>query len=84
MNPWIATADALPQDGDSVLFIVEQRCLVLCGVYADCTFKSRWSSHSPGDISEWRRLDIDVTKRIRDDREAAVSAEARATERQVA
>lgn len=62
MNSWIATSDELPQEGDAVLFVVEQRCIVLCGIYADCTFKSRWSSYHPGDISEWRRLDVDASK----------------------
>lgn len=64
MNSWIATADALPQDGDAVLFAVEHRCIVLRGVYADCTFKSRWSCYSPGDVSEWCRLDVDASRRI--------------------
>lgn len=64
MNSWIATSEELPQEGDAVLFVVEHRCIVLCGIYADCTFKSRWSCYHPGDISEWRRLDIDASKHL--------------------
>lgn len=63
MNSWIATSDELPQDGDAVLFVVEHRCIVLCGIYADCTFKSRWSRYHPGDISEWRHIDVDASER---------------------
>jgi hypothetical protein len=63
MNSWIATSDELPHDGDAVLFVVEHRCIVLCGIYADCTFKSRWSRYHPGDISEWRRIDVDAAER---------------------
>jgi|GEM_PF-3192628 hypothetical protein len=61
MNPWIATSQSLPQDGDAVLFVVEHRGIVLCGIYTSCTFKSRWSCYSPGDVSEWRRLDVGAT-----------------------
>lgn len=60
MNPWISTSRTLPKDGDAVLFVVEQRCLALRGVYSGCTFKSRWSCYSPGDISEWRKIDADM------------------------
>jgi hypothetical protein len=60
MNSWIATSDELPHEGDAVWFVVEQRCIVLCGTYADCTFKSRWSRYHPGDVSEWCRPDADV------------------------
>lgn len=64
MNSWIATSEELPREGDAVLFVVERRCIVLCGTYAECTFKSRWSRYHPGDISEWRRLDADVAERV--------------------
>lgn len=67
MNPWIATSDRLPRPGEAVLFVVEQRCIVLRGVYADCVFKSRWSRYSPGDISEWRRLGIDSPAHVCND-----------------
>lgn len=67
MNPWIATSDRLPRAGEAVLFVVEQRCIVLRGVYADCVFKSRWSRYSPGDISEWCRVGIDAAAHVCND-----------------
>ncbi|MBO9662857.1 hypothetical protein [Dokdonella sp.] len=64
MNSWIATSAELPQEGDTVLFVVERRCIVLCGIYAECTFKSRWSRYHPGEVSEWCRLDADAAERV--------------------
>ena len=58
MNPWIATSNRLPSEGDALLFVVEQRDIVLCGTYSSCMFKSRWSCHSPADVTEWRLLDV--------------------------
>ena len=65
MNPWIATSDKLPKDGDAVLFVVEHRDIVLCGIYSSCMFKSRWSCYSPADVAEWRLLDICSTGHVR-------------------
>jgi len=61
MHPWIATSEALPHEGDAVLFVVEHREIVLGGIYTACTFKSRWSCYSPGDVCEWRKLDVEAT-----------------------
>lgn len=57
MNPWIATSDKLPREGDAVRFVVEQHGIHLSGLYVSCVFKSRWSCHSPADVSTWQRLD---------------------------
>lgn len=61
MNPWIATSNQLPQEGQPLLFVVEQRDIVLCGTYSSCMFKSRWSCYSPADVTEWRLLDVCMT-----------------------
>jgi hypothetical protein len=58
MTPWIATSSRLPKEGDALLFVIEHRNIVLCGIYSACMFKSRWSCYSPADISEWKLLDI--------------------------
>jgi hypothetical protein len=57
MNNWITTADALPNDGDAVQFLVDERDITLHGRYESCAFKSRWWCHSPVDIRFWRKLD---------------------------
>lgn len=58
MNPWIATSKRLPHEGDLLQFAIEQRDIVLYGIYSSCMFKSRWSCYSPADVTEWRLLDI--------------------------
>jgi hypothetical protein len=58
MTSWIATSKRLPQEGDALLFVIEHRNIVLCGIYSACMFKSRWSCYSPADISEWKLLDV--------------------------
>jgi len=55
MRTWNLTAQALPQDGDLVQFVVERHNMVLHGVYEESAFKSRWSNHPPADVSEWRK-----------------------------
>jgi|GEM_PF-1611872 len=58
MNLWIATSNRLPQEGDLLQFAIDQRDIVLYGIYSSCMFKSRWSCYSPVDVTEWRLLDI--------------------------
>ncbi|HEY0180069.1 MAG TPA: hypothetical protein VGC30_10620 [Dokdonella sp.] len=60
MSSWIATATALPKEGDAVQFVIEERDILLAGIYESCTFRSRWSLHSPGEVSAWRKLDADA------------------------
>ena len=74
MNPWIATSAALPREGEAVLFVVERRDIVLCGIYDACTFKSRWSRYSPDDVCEWRRLDAEATGSVYNDDPAGRTA----------
>lgn len=54
MNEWIATAQALPRNGDTVEFVVERRATAIQGRFENSAFLSRWSCYSPADISEWR------------------------------
>jgi hypothetical protein len=64
MASWIATSHKLPQEGDALLFVIEHRNIVLCGIYSACMFMSRWSCYSPADVSEWRLLDIGAAGQI--------------------
>lgn len=64
MNPWIATSNQIPQEGDALLFVVEQRDIVLCGTYSSCMFKSRWSCYSPAEVTEWRLLDVCTAEHV--------------------
>lgn len=73
MSSWIATSQALPREGDAVLFVIEHRDIVLCGIYAACTFKSRWSCYSPGDVCEWRRLGVEETGSVYNEWPAATA-----------
>lgn len=65
MASWIATSNKLPREGDALLFVVEHRNIVLCGIYSACMFKSRWSYYSPTDVSEWKLLDIGSAAKLR-------------------
>ena len=56
-SDWISSADALPQEGQVVEFVLEYRDIAMRGVYRECVFRTRWSRYEPTAICEWRRVD---------------------------
>lgn len=56
-SDWIATAHALPPEGQSVEFVLEYRDIAMRGVYRERVFRTRWSRYEPAAIREWRCVD---------------------------
>jgi hypothetical protein len=54
---WISSADALPQEGQVVEFVLEYRDIAMTGVYQEQVFRTRWSRYEPASICEWRRVE---------------------------
>ncbi|MEO6687815.1 MAG: hypothetical protein ABIS07_18445 [Dokdonella sp.] len=51
---WTTTAKALPSDGMTVEFLLDERECPLRGIYAVGRFKSRWTHYSPTSVRQWR------------------------------
>jgi hypothetical protein len=51
---WITTAAALPQDGATVEFMLDERECPMRGVYALGRFESRWTNYAPTSVRQWR------------------------------
>jgi len=58
-NPrdWIPSAQALPQDGQSVEFVLEYRDIAMRGIFSGSVFRTRWSRYEPAAICEWRYVE---------------------------
>ena len=54
MYDWITTACALPADGDTVEFVLDERECPMRGIYALGRFESRWTRYAPTDVRQWR------------------------------
>ena len=50
---WIATRDALPDNGQDVQFLLDQHEVSLEGTYQDGAFCSRWAKHDAIRVSSW-------------------------------
>jgi len=53
-DDWITTACALPTDGDTVEFMLDERECPMRGIYALGRFASRWTEYAPTDVRQWR------------------------------
>lgn len=51
---WYVTAQRLPAPGDPVEFLVEDREIVIDGLYEDRAFRSRWGEYRESRVSVWR------------------------------
>lgn len=51
---WYVTAQKLPTPGDPVEFLVEDREIVIDGLYEGRAFRSRWGEYRESRVSVWR------------------------------
>ncbi len=56
---WISRSDGLPQDGQPVEFVLDDREVALGGTYNERTFQSRWSGYQIDRVRAWRSRDSD-------------------------
>jgi hypothetical protein len=54
---WVASSAALPQDGQSVEFVLDGREVAMDGTYTRQTFQSRWSGYDVQRVHSWRRAE---------------------------
>mgnify|MGYP001599115262 FL=1 len=54
---WTTLAAALPVDGTSVEFLLDERECPMRGIYAAGRFPSRWMDHAPARVGRWRIAD---------------------------
>lgn len=57
---WITTAAALPGDGASVEFMLDERECAIRGTYALGRFESRWTHYAPTSVRQWRSTAVTV------------------------
>jgi len=55
---WIRSSTALPQEGQSVEFVLDGREVRLDGNYTHQTFQSRWSGYDVQRVRSWRPVDM--------------------------
>jgi len=52
---WVVSSAALPEEGDAVEFVLQDREAVMGGSFSDLTFRSRWSGYNANRVRTWRR-----------------------------
>lgn len=58
-SQWITRSDGLPQEGQPVEFVLDDREVALGGTYNERTFQSRWSGYQIDRVRAWRSRDSD-------------------------
>ena len=53
----VCDSRGLPQEGQSVEFILDGRDISMVGTYAEQTFRSRWSAYDVKRVRSWRSAD---------------------------
>ncbi len=56
---WVGSATGLPQEGQSVEFVLDGRDIAMDGIYAERTFRSHWSDYPIESVRSWRPADFD-------------------------
>lgn len=56
MNSWIDATQSLPEERESVRFVVVGHRRSLAGIYENQLFCSRWGSYEPAKVELWRKL----------------------------
>jgi len=51
---WVVSSAALPEEGDAVEFVLQDRQTVMGGCFSDLTFRSRWSGYHFNRVQTWR------------------------------
>lgn len=52
--PWVTSSAALPQEGQSVEFVLDGREVAMDGTYVLRTFRSRWAGYEVERVHTWR------------------------------
>ena len=56
-NDWVSSAQALPQEGHAVEFVLDYRDIAMRGTFREHVFRTRWSRYAPAAICEWRYIE---------------------------
>ncbi len=59
--PWVRSSTALPYEGQSVEFVLDDRKIAIDGTYAGQTFWSRWTKYDLERVGSWRLTDSNTT-----------------------
>lgn len=57
--PWVTSSTALPDEGQSVEFVLDGREVAMGGIYVQRTFRSRWTGYEVERVRTWRSADVD-------------------------
>jgi len=55
--PWVASSAELPQQGQTVEFLLDGRDVAMDGTYVHQIFRSHWSDYNVGRVRNWRLAD---------------------------
>ena len=58
-DQWVGSASGLPQEGQSVEFVLDGREVAMCGTYVERTFRSHWSDYPIERVRSWRPANFD-------------------------
>ena len=56
-SEWVTSAAGLPDSGQAVEFVLDNREVPIVGTYVQETFQSRWSSYDVQRVRTWRSVD---------------------------
>lgn len=56
---WVGRTSGLPQEGQSVEFVLDGHEVAMEGIYDAGTFRSRWSGYAIERVGSWRVADPD-------------------------
>lgn len=56
---WVGRTTGLPQEGQSVEFVLDGHDVAMGGTYATGNFRSRWSDYAIERVGSWRAVDLD-------------------------
>jgi hypothetical protein len=58
-DQWVGSASGLPQEGQSVEFVLDGREVAMGGTYVERTFRSHWSGYPIERVRSWRPANFD-------------------------
>ena len=55
---WVASSMGLPNEGQPIEFVLDNREAVMDGTYLQRMFQSRWTGYEIGRVRSWRAADV--------------------------
>jgi hypothetical protein len=71
---WIRSSTALPNDGQPIEFVLDDREIAIAGTYAGQTFQSRWTTYDLERVGAWRLATSCPVRDVHDAQHAVLAA----------